>query len=183
MDKGSRRKAGRTKKDATRAKAEKRKHDLIHIWGIKPNPCEMQCEIRNFEATAHYRFHGCPSYDVCLNVACVGNWPSFTCRACAIYRRYYDRWTRIIRRTMLDEATEKRTATTMPPPIGTRGIRAFRDKVNAFERKCQEREQTGAPERGSAQKENRGGLQSKEGTRNPNTAGVSRLEKIVDQHH
>lgn len=100
MVKGNRQKGGPSKKDKARAKAERLREKLAHVFGLRPNPCELQGEILYDEDVSTFRFLDCPRYDRCLDVACVANWKGMTCRACLILKRFSNGQIRIVRKVV-----------------------------------------------------------------------------------
>lgn len=82
-----------------RAKAERRKGKLDLVLGFRPNPCELHATFVDEDVSSTYRLFECPRYTECLDIACLAQWQTWSCRACSIYQHYFDPLvTKVIRR-------------------------------------------------------------------------------------
>jgi hypothetical protein len=87
-------------KELIRHRVATRKLRLPDVSGIRPNPCELDWIVYDPELVEEYRLLRCPCYGECLDVARVGKWRNFTCRACDVFGLYADssRYTKKVKR-------------------------------------------------------------------------------------
>jgi hypothetical protein len=92
-------KRSRRTRDEARSDAEDLRDRLKTVCGLAPNPCELDGQIRDPDQVEQYRLLKCPGYQACLDVARKGDWCSFTCRVCPVFRLYArsNEWTRKIK--------------------------------------------------------------------------------------
>ena len=85
---------------AARIKGEARKRQLACYRGFQPNPCELDAVFYDPAVAEAHRAWKCPMYAACLNVATIANWINFTCGSCQVWARYYNRWTKRVRKVI-----------------------------------------------------------------------------------
>lgn len=67
------------------------------LRGFEPNPCELDINFYDPDVAVSYRCYDCPRYVDCLDMAATANWRNFTCRACPVFKRYFNVWTKRVR--------------------------------------------------------------------------------------
>lgn len=71
------------------------KWPMEKVLGFMPNPTESKPVTAKVIAN---RCYNCPGYSACLFVACKNKWDGLTCIECQVYDKFFDIWTRIIRK-------------------------------------------------------------------------------------